>query len=285
MTTKAEENKDAKGFGTTELACYGKSMIGGRSENQDSFDFKHFEDDRLVATVCDGMGGANGGAVASQTAVEAITGYFSESHPTESGEEQAAASVKAANDAVYQEAVKTPALRGMGTTATVVAIDREAAYIAYAGDSRIYQIREGKKIFRTFDHSRVFELVKAKRITEEEARLRPDSNVIMRALGIRPEIIVDTAKLPYKKGDRFVLCCDGVWGSMPEKELIHIFSASGTVENIVESITSAVDCIGKKTGGHHDNLTVIVVEMKVDSKYQPSILKRMMDRFTNRKKN
>ncbi len=284
MTTKIGE-KALDVLDSQQYTCYGKSMIGGRSENQDSFDFVRTEEGRLVVTVCDGMGGTNGGAVASQTAVDAIKEYLSESHDIESGEEQVAGSIKAANDAVYQKAVESPALRGMGTTATVALFDNEAAYIAYAGDSRIYQIREGKKIFRTFDHSRVFELVKAKRITEEEARLRPDSNVIMRALGIRPEIIVDTAKLPYKKGDRFILCCDGVWGSMPEKELIHIFSASGTVENIVESITSAVDCIGKKTGGHHDNLTVIVVEMKVDSKYQPSILKRMMDIFTNRKKN
>lgn len=284
MTERPLDKKEEKGLDTERYTCYGKSMIGGRNENQDSFDYVSAEA-RLVATVCDGMGGANGGAVASQKAVETITGYFSENHQTETGEEQAAASVKAANDAVYQEAVEKPALRGMGTTATVALIDETAAYIAYAGDSRIYQIRDGKKIFRTFDHSRVFELVKAKRITEEEARLRPDSNVIMRALGIRPEIMVDTAKLPYKKGDRFVLCCDGVWGSMPEKELIRMFSASGTVKDVVESITSAVDDIGKKAGGHHDNLTVIVVEMKVDSKYQPSILKRMIGRFTNKKVN
>lgn len=284
MTEKPlDNNKEDKGLDTERYACYGKSMIGGRSENQDSFDFKHLEDNRLVATVCDGMGGANGGAVASEKAVCAITEYFSESHDTENGEEQAAASVKTANAAVYQEAVQNPALRGMGTTATVALFDDYAAYIAYAGDSRIYQIRNGEKVFRTFDHSRVFELVKAKRITEEEARVRPDSNIIMRALGIRPEVMVDAAMLPYKKGDRFVLCCDGVWGSMPEKELIRMFSASGTAKDVVESITSAVDDIGKKAGGHHDNLTVIVIEMKEDSKYQPSILKRMIGRFTNKK--
>lgn len=283
MTADFVDNKDTKSLETPRYTCYGKSMIGGRSENQDSFDCKSADGDKLIATVCDGMGGANGGAIASQKAVETILEYFAENHNTDNGEEQVAASVRTANDAIYQEALETPELRGMGTTATVALFDEEAAYIAYAGDSRIYQIREGKKIFRTFDHSRVFELVRAKRITEEEARLRPDSNVIMRALGIRPEVVADTARLSYKKGDRFVLCCDGVWGSMPETELIRMLSASGTVKDVVESLTSAVDDIGKKAGSHHDNLTIIIVEMKADSKYQPSILKKMMGMITNRK--
>lgn len=282
MTTKIGE-KALDVLDSQQYICYGKSMIGGRSENQDSFDFVRTEEGKLVVTVCDGMGGTNGGAVASQTAVDVIKEYLSESHDIESGEEQVAGSIKAANDAVYQKAVESPALRGMGTTATVALFDNEAAYIAYAGDSRIYQIREGEKIFRTFDHSRVFELVKAKKITEEEARIRPDSNVIMRALGIRPEIMTDTAKLSYKKGDRFVLCCDGVWGCMPEKELIRMFSASGTVKGVIESLASMVDDIGIKAGGHHDNLTVIIVEMKENSNYQPSILKRMIERITNKK--
>lgn len=277
------EEKEVKALDTNRYVCYGLSWIGGREENQDCFGFNSTEDGRLVATVCDGMGGATGGAVASQKAVGAILEYYGEDHKTENGVEQASDAVKAANDAVYQEAVEKPELRGMGTTATVAFFDNTAAYVAYAGDSRIYQIRGGKKIFRTFDHSRVFELVKIKKITEEEARVRPDANVIMRALGIRPEIMVDTAKLSYKKGDRFILCCDGVWGSMPETELVKMFSASGTVKDVAESLASAVDGIGQKAGGHHDNLTAIIIEMKEDSQYQQSILKRMVDLITNRK--
>lgn len=277
------EGKGVEEVDTARYACCGKSMVGGRSENQDCFGYGDLTADRLVATVCDGMGGAAGGATASHKAVEAIVAYLSESRSFENGVEAVASAVREANDAVYHEALATPALRGMGTTATVVLFDATAAYVAHAGDSRVYQIRDGRKVFRTFDHSRVFEMVKAGTISEEEARLRPDSNVIMRALGIRPEIMVDAVRLSYKKGDRFVLCCDGVWNSMPEDELVRLFAASGKVEDVVESLTAAVDDIGKKNGGHHDNLTAIVVEMKEDSTFQPSVLRRLMGKITNRK--
>lgn len=277
------EETEAKGISTRLCDGYGKTLVGGREENQDSFGINDVAGNGLVATVCDGMGGAVGGATASGKAVEAITAYLSEEHPQENGEERVAEAVRKANDAVYQEAVENAALRGMGTTATTIWIDAAAAYVAHAGDSRIYQIRDGKKIFRTFDHSRVFELVKAKKITEEEARTRPDSNIIMRALGIRPEIAVDAARLPYKRGDRFVLCCDGVWNSMPEAELLKLFSASGTPKDVAESVAAAVDNIGKKSGGHHDNLTLIVIDMKENSLFQPSLLTRMIGKIKNRK--
>jgi len=277
------EKSEAKGISTRLCDSYGKSIVGGREENQDSFGIKDVAGDGLVATVCDGMGGAVGGATASGKAVEAITAYLSEVHSHVNGEERVAEAVRKANDAVYQEAVENAALRGMGTTATAIWIDSMAAYVAHAGDSRIYQIRDGRKIFRTFDHSRVFELVKAKKITEEEARTRPDSNIIMRALGIRPEIAVDAAKLPYKRGDRFILCCDGVWNSMPEAELLKLFSASGTPKDVAESVAAAVDDIGNKSGGHHDNLTLIVIDMKEDSTFQPSLLTRMIGKIKNRK--
>lgn len=273
------EKIETKGISTRLCDGYGKSLVGGREENQDSFDLNDVASDGFAATVCDGMGGATGGATASGKAVEAITAYLSEEHQTESGEEKVAEAVRKGNDAVYQEALNNPPLRGMGTTATAIWIDGTAAYVAHAGDSRIYQIRDGKKIFRTMDHSRVFELVKMKKITEEEARTRHDSNIIMRALGIRPEVEVDTAKLPYRQGDRFVLCCDGVWNSMPEAELLQHLSAEGSPRDVAESVATAVDNIGQQSGGKHDNLTLVVIDMKVDSKYQPSLITRMFGRI------
>jgi len=277
------EKTEAKGVSTKRCDGYGKSLIGGRKENQDSYDIKEVAGRGLVATVCDGMGGSVGGATASGTAVEAITEYLSEERLPESGEEKVAEAVRKANDAVYQEALENATLRGMGTTATAIWIDGTAAYVAHAGDSRIYQLRNGRKIFRTMDHSRVFELVKAKKITEEEARTRHDSNIIMRALGIRPEIAVDTKKLPYKKGDRFVLCCDGVWNCMPEAELLKMLSACGSPKDVAESVAATVDDIGRKSGGQHDNLTLVVIDMKENSTFQPSLLMRMIGKIKNRK--
>lgn len=273
------ENTAGKGISIRLCDCYGKSLVGGREENQDCFDLKDAAGEGFVATVCDGMGGATGGATASCKAVEAIIEYLSNDNLPEGGEEKVAEAVRKGNDAVYQEALNNPPLRGMGTTATAIWIDEAAAYVAHVGDSRIYQIRSGKKKFRTMDHSRVFELVKAKRITEEEARTRPDSNIIMRALGIRPEVEVDTAKLPYKRGDRFVLCCDGVWNCMPETELLKNLYAVGSPKDVAESVAATVDSIGKESGGHHDNLTLIVIDMKKDSKYQPSLITRMIGKI------
>lgn len=274
------ENKKTKGIKTRLCDGYGKSLVGGREENQDCFDLKETVSERFVATVCDGMGGAVGGSTASGLAVEAIIEYLSnDDNILEKEEESAVDAVRKGNDAVYQEALNNPPLRGMGTTATAIWIDETAAYVAHAGDSRIYQIRSGKKIFRTMDHSRVFELVKAKKISEEEARTRHDSNIIMRALGIRPEVEVDAAKLSYKCGDRFVLCSDGVWNSMPETELLKHLSATGSPKDVAENVTNFVDDIGQKSGGNHDNLTIVIMDMKENSKYQPSLMTRLIGKI------
>lgn len=90
------------------------------------------------------------------------------------------------------------------------------ATIAHVGDSRVYQFRGRTKIFRTFDHSMVFDLVKQKVITEEQARLSAQSNVITRALGIKPDLEVEILERPFEAGDRFLLCTDGIHGSIEE---------------------------------------------------------------------
>jgi len=271
-----ENKEDIQELNTKLCSCYGKSMIGGRQENQDYFKICATESDRLIAAVCDGMGGAVGGAIASRMSAEAIVSYLSEPHPDSAanGEEEVSYAIKEGNKAVYNEALETPSLRGMGSTATVAVLDKHAAYVAHAGDSRIYQLRNGKKKFRTFDHSVVFEKVRAGYMTEEQARVDPRSNIILRALGIRPGIEADTQKLAYKKGDRFVLCCDGIWNSMPEKDLLEILCSDGTPETIVEKLTSQTEAIGMKNGGNHDNMTIVIAEMKEDSEYQPSLLQK-----------
>lgn len=265
------------------FTAYGKSFIGGRSENQDCFDLQSLRGNGALATVCDGMGGAAGGAIASAAAVKAIVDYLKSAvaipNSLETTEDQLHVAVERANDAIYQEAIANAALRGMGSTATIALFNAEAAYVTHVGDSRIYQIRGGQKVFRTFDHSRVFEMVKAKNITEEEARQRPDSNVITRVLGVRPTVEAEISKLAYKKGDRFILCCDGVWNSMPELELLQLFTASPSPQATVEQVIATVDKIGQRAGGGHDNATIIIVDVKADSHYQPTLWHKMKSYF------
>lgn len=254
------------------LSGFVDSRQGGRTENQDSAGAKETPLGTLVV-VCDGMGGMQGGSTASQMAVKAILDFMmqadSQSNPTMT----LIKAIRNANMAVWQESQSNPELRGMGTTVTAILFSAKSAIAAYVGDSRIYQLRKGKKVFRSFDHSMVFEMVKKKVITEEQARLSAQSNIIMKALGITADVEVDTFELPYCKGDRFVLCSDGFWGAMPESEFITMLCKDNTVDRILEATANAVDAIGRKKGGDYDNLTAAIIEMNQNSKLKPKMTK------------
>lgn len=255
-----------------ELCCScGQSGVGGRQENQDTYG--GFEKkDKVILTVCDGMGGMAGGQTASSIAVREILTDLATIPANDITINDVKNAVQHANEAIYQHSMEVPQLRGMGTTATVVVITKKAAYVAHVGDSRIYQIRKGKKAFRTFDHSKVFEMVKEGVMTEEQARQSSFSNIITRALGIRPTVEVETATLPYKKGDRFVLCCDGIWNADTEPNMLKLFSAEKATKTAVKHITATVNAKGVETGGNHDNLTIIMADMKERSEFQYGML-------------
>ena len=227
----------------------------------------------VILTVCDGMGGMNGGQTASRIAVTEIAQTLAETPIEKLGEEAIFKAVEAANAAIYRRALNDPPLRGMGTTTTVLVLTSEAAYLTHVGDCRIYQLRNGKKEFRTFDHSKVFEMVAQNMMTEEQARQSSFSNIITRALGIRPKVEMTVEKISYKKGDRFILCCDGIWNTLPEPEMMKLFLAKSAAKEEVEYLTETVNGIGEQRGGDHDNLTAIVVDMKQKSTYQYGCLK------------
>lgn len=251
------------------LAGFVESRIGGRRENQDSFDAKELPSG-FVVTVCDGMGGGPGGKIASAIAVREIVMAIGASTGDEPIPDMLVRAVKQANLSIIEAGENEPALRGMGSTATVLFINDYAAYVAHVGDSRVYQLRGHKKLFRTFDHSMVFDLVKQGVITEEQARLSAQSNVITRALGISPDVEVEVAEMPYEKGDRFMLTTDGVHGAMSERELVRLASSRKNVLGaIVDNIATIVDDIGVSTGASHDNLTVAIIETKHKSKLNP----------------
>lgn len=252
--------------------AFGRTGIGGRKENQDSYAGMTVGNS-VILTVCDGMGGMNGGQTASRIAVTEIAQTVAETPIEKLGEEAIFKAVEAANAAIYRRALNDPPLRGMGTTATVLVLTPEVAYLTHVGDSRIYQLRNGKKKFRTFDHSKVFEMVAQNMMTEEQARQSSFSNIITRALGIRPKVDMVIEKIPYKKGDRFILCCDGIWNTLPEPEMMKLFLAKSATKEEVEYLTEAVNGIGEQRGGDHDNLTAIVVDMKQKSTYQYGCLK------------
>lgn len=248
------------------IVAFAESRIGGRPENQDSYAWKQTDHGYLV-TVCDGMGGGPGGKTASTIAVNEIIAGISDSNKDEEISNIIIKAIRRANMAIIEAGQQNPALQGMGSTATVLLVTEHSAFVAHVGDSRVYQIRGHKKVFRTFDHSMVFELVKQGVISEEQARLSTQSNVITRALGIRPDVEVDVIELSYEKGDRFALCSDGIHGSMSESELIKMLSNSKmSLGALTDDIATYVDNLGHTSGGHHDNLTLAIVETKINSK-------------------
>jgi len=255
-------DKDILHGETEKSAFYGYTCIGGRPEDQDCLAYDNVHG-RQIFAVCDGMGGHAGGCVASTTAAKALTESFKRQAEIVPTKEAIITAVNEANSAVYKRSSEEPSLRGMGTTLTLLIIDNQAAYVTYVGDSRIYQLRKGRKIFRTF----------------EEARVHPRANILSKAIGILPDVDFVVTKLDYKEGDRFVLCCDGVWNTQPEAEVINMFTANEDLETTILSTRALVEKIGKENGGQHDNHTMIAVDMKTNSKYRKSIFIKIVSLF------
>lgn len=254
---------------------FAETRIGGRKENQDSYGWQETKHGYVV-TVCDGMGGGPGGKTASTIAVKEIVAGIAEAADDEDLANILRKAVRRANMAIIEAGEQKPALKGMGSTATVLLLNETSAFVAHVGDSRVYQFRGRKKIFRTFDHSVVFSLVAQGVITEEQARLAANSNVITRALGVNADLEVDVIELPYEKGDRFMLTTDGIHGTMPEKELVKLVTDRGRkLSAAINNIAVLVDDKGRTSGGGHDNLTIAIVETKTNSKLKPKMSKQI----------
>ena len=256
------------------LHGFAYSNIGGRPENQDSFAVQETPLGVLVV-VCDGMGGGPGGKTASRIARTEIVNTVMAYANGASRQEALKVAIGRAHEAIVKEMARIPQLQGMGSTAIAIIINNQSAVIACLGDSRCYRIKKGKVAFKTIDHSLVAELVKRKVITEEQARTSPQSNVITRALGTTSNQVPDIFEVAYKKGDRFVLCTDGFWGSMPEPQLVSMLASQSDMASLVNNVASTVDCLGMECGGGHDNHTMAIIEMDDNS-----ILKEGMDKST-----
>lgn len=244
------------------------SSIGGRADNQDSCGYCTTKNGLLVV-VCDGMGGGPSGKLASTIATQEIIQFVksADEHVMRRPvSELLSNAIQQANAAVYSYGLEHSETRGMGTTVVALLINKNCATIAHVGDSRCYLMRRGQIVFKTNDHSVVAELVRKGTLTEEQARISPNSNIITRVLGLKESVEIDIDVLPYEKHDRFYLCSDGVWGTMPEKQLSKQFYRFPHLVNILESTTMLVDEIGTNEGGHHDNHTLIILETQISSK-------------------
>lgn len=237
---------------------------GGRAENQDNAGYVDTPLG-LLLVVCDGMGGGPGGRTASLMAVDTIQTTLSNVSEHTPRENALKFAIEKANDIIYAKANENPELRGMGTTVAALLINETSAVIAHAGDTRVYQLRKGAIAFRTSDHSYVAELVRKKKLTEEEARNHPRSNMITRALGIRPNMEIEFDEVSFLRGDRFVICSDGIWGMLPQRDLVKSLSRVMGIGELTVLTAEEIDKLGQEKGGGHDNLTLAILDTSFDS--------------------
>lgn len=233
-----------------------KGMV--RSSNQDAELHGTFAGGDVWAVVCDGMGGANGGSVASSTAVEEIARNLRQSYRSEmSGNavrDMLGNAIKSANIKVYIQSQEDLSLRGMGTTVVAVIISGNTAYIAHAGDSRAYLLTQSTTLRQlTTDHSVVQAMVDRGELTADEARHHPRKNLITRALGVKPKLDIDYCECPFADGDILLMCSDGLSNCVEEREMCDILRSNGGQAAVDKLIDTA-----NKNGGS-DNITAVAL--------------------------
>ena len=229
-----------------------------RENNQDSHFIGQNTDGTLFAVVCDGMGGAGNGDIASKMAVDYIVNTMMTLYRPNMSDlvikSILVSAVEEANKLIFERAGRDKALSGMGTTVVAALISEEFAYIAHAGDSRAYLINEGGIIQLTRDHSVVQNMLERGEITSLEAENHPKKNLITRALGVEKTVKIDFYQEEFPKGARLLMCTDGLSNYVSAGEIIEICSCCET-EGCSQRL---VDRANKNGGG--DNITVIVAE-------------------------
>lgn len=235
--------------------CGGKTDIGKKREtNQDAFVIKELSETCLLALVCDGMGGAVGGKEASSVASQTFSCYVSDNFKNgENCEKVLFEALDAANRAVFKKATETDGLEGMGTTLATMLFDGEKYYCLWVGDSRIYAIKDTDIWQISHDHSFVQSLVDNGSITEKEAIVHPNRNIITKAVGTTKELEGDMCTLLSDDADGILICSDGLCGYV-EKET---FSKTVIRERNADVCTKLLVDLANGVGGT-DNVTAVV---------------------------
>lgn len=210
----------------------------------------------MLAVVADGMGGHRGGEVASAMAVEVICRHYFAAAADDplAALEQA---LLAANATIHAASMADPALAGMGTTATALALVGDCALVAHVGDTRLYRCSQSQAVQMTEDDTLVDELKNRGLISAEEARHHPDRSVLLRSLGTRADVSVAKQRLaPLRVGECFVLCSDGLHDSVEPFEIaqmVNAFSPEAACRQLIE--------LARKRDGS-DNISVGVIAIR-----------------------
>ncbi len=228
-----------------------------RPQNEDTFVC-----DPPLFAVADGVGGAQAGEIASRLAAAALE----ERRPDAQGEATLAELLREANDRIYRRALDDPSAAGMGTVVTALLVDEAAGTIAigHVGDSRAYRSRGGELEQLTPDHSLVGELVRAGRLSAEEAEQHPHRSVITRAVGTEPIVEVETLTVTAAPGDLYLICSDGLTDIVRDEQIAELLAAA---ENDPDRAAEALVAAANRAGGI-DNITVVLFEI-LDGEPEP----------------
>jgi serine/threonine protein phosphatase PrpC len=258
---------------TIEVRVFGQTDVGQvREHNEDNFlvadltrKARAFEPGQVhllgrsgaVFGVCDGMGGAAAGEVASQLAVDIIYDRLSEAKPPRNREDLARRLVRAVQDAgvrIFSEARADRSRRGMGTTCTVATLMDDRLFLAQVGDSRAYIFRDGELSQVTRDQSLVNQLIEAGQLTEEEAETFEHNNIILQALGTSEVVQVDLTYVDLRMDDVLLICSDGLSGMVRSEDIRGVL-----VEQEEPGDASSKLIAAANAAGGHDNVTVVIV--------------------------
>ena len=240
------------------LKLVGRTDIGVvRDNNQDSYTICELENGAVLAVVCDGMGGAAEGALASSEAVKVIKARISERYYDSMSDISIktlmVSAVESANKHIYDLSLTDEKYEGMGTTVVAVLATAEYIYIVSAGDSRVYRVSDGEIAQLTRDHSVVQHMLENGEITAEEAADHPSKHIITRALGVDNEIRTDFCQESYDDGDVIILCSDGLSNFVSDEDILRISQE----ENFYTFADKLVNLANQNGGA--DNITVVAV--------------------------
>jgi protein phosphatase len=234
-----------------------------RQNNEDSLGYWEPDDDQefarkgRLAVVADGMGGYEGGQEASRLAVETLVSAYRD-YKDDNPREALIAALQSAHEAIRAYSLEHPELAGMGTTCTAVAIVHDSLFYVHVGDTRLYLLRDRKLSRITRDHSYVGRLVEAGMITQEQAEVHPQRNILTAAVGTNPELIMDAPEqpAPLRPQDILIICSDGLWGQVRDAEI-----SNALAKNSIEQAGRNLIELARQRGGP-DNITVELLRMQ-----------------------
>jgi PPM family protein phosphatase len=246
----------------------GETNVGmKRAHNEDAY---FLPSDERLCLVADGMGGHASGEVASKMAIDTISGYYRDTFDEQEltwpykmdrgfrhHVNRLTTSVKLANLSIHEEAQSNPNCKGMGTTLVACYFLDDALIMAHVGDSRIYRLREGIFDQLTEDHSLLNDYIKMKHLSAEEVAAFPHKNVIVRALGMKATVQVDTLTEHPRLGDIYLLCSDGLSGMLPDTEIGELVASEDDMDRLCERLIA-----GANARGGVDNITCVVARIE-----------------------